>query len=585
MNVLKGIYALLTPAERRGAIVLLLLMGIGMVLETFSVGLVIPFVSVLMRNDAPARLAPVLGHVPALARLTGPQLVVAGMVGLVIVYLIKAVYLGALAWRQMKFAFGVQATLSQRLFRTYLHQPYTFHLQRNSAQLIRNATSEVTLFSSVLLDAMALGTEGLVLAGVGVLLLVVEPIGAAVVAVLLGASAWGFHATTRKRVTRWGEARQRHEGMRLQHLQQGLGGVKEVKLLGREKHFLDEYWLHNAACARVLQRQQTLLQLPRLWMEVLGVTGLAALVLSMLARGHDTASIMPTLALFAAAAFRMTPSANRVLAVINSLRYGLPVVSVLRSELALPVMETPVRGTHRTVFQREIELHDVTFSYADTPVPALRGVRVRIGKNETVGFIGPSGSGKTTLVDVLLGLVRPERGEVRVDGVDVAGDLRAWQDQIGYVSQTIYLTDDTLRRNVAFGVPEADIDDQAVARAVRAAQLEDFAASLPAGLETIVGERGARLSGGQRQRIGIARALYHDPAVLVLDEATSALDTATERGVMDAIAALQGSRTIVIVAHRLSTVERCDRLYRLEAGRIVEAGLAADVLRREIGTA
>jgi ABC-type multidrug transport system fused ATPase/permease subunit len=309
------------------------------------------------------------------------------------------------------------------------------------------------------------------------------------------------------------------------------------------------------------------------------------LVLSMLARGHDTAAIMPTLALFAAAAFRMTPSANRVLAVINSLRYGLPAVATLTSELALPVSDTPPGGTHRTAFQRDIELRDVTFSYADTPAPALRGVSVRIGKNETVGFIGPSGSGKTTLVDVLLGLLAPQRGEVRVDGTDVAGNLRAWQDQIGYVSQTIYLTDDTLRRNVAFGVPEAEIDDRAVARAVRAAQLDDFVASLPAGLDAAVGERGVRLSGGQRQRIGIARALYHDPAVLVLDEATSALDAATERGVMDAVAALQGSRTIVIVAHRLSTVDRCDRLYRLEAGRIVEAGRATEVLRRELGTA
>jgi len=585
MSVLKGIYALLLPHARRAASVLLLLMGIGMVLETFSVGLVIPFVSILMGNDAPARLAPVLRHLPAAADLSARQLVVAGMVGLVVVYVIKSVYLGVLAWRQMRFAFGVQATLSQRLFTTYLRQPYTFHLQRNSAQLIRNATTEVTLFASVLLDAMALGTEGLVLGGVGVLLLVVEPVGAVIVAVLLGASAWGFHSMTRTRVARWGEARQRHEGMRLQHLQQGLAGAKDVKLLGREQHFLEAYWVHNAACARVFQRQQTLLQLPRLWMEVLGVTGLAVLVLSMLARGHDTAAIMPTLALFAAAAFRMTPSANRVLAVINSLRYGLPAVATLTSELALPVSDTPPGGTHRTAFQRDIELRDVTFSYPDTPAPALRGVSVRIGKNETVGFIGPSGSGKTTLVDVLLGLLAPQRGEVRVDGTDVAGHLRAWQDQIGYVSQTIYLTDDTLRRNVAFGVPEAEIDDRAVARAVRAAQLDDFVASLPAGLDAAVGERGVRLSGGQRQRIGIARALYHDPAVLVLDEATSALDAATERGVMDAVAALQGSRTIVIVAHRLSTVDRCDRLYRLEAGRIVEAGRATEVLRRELGTA
>jgi ABC-type multidrug transport system fused ATPase/permease subunit len=313
--------------------------------------------------------------------------------------------------------------------------------------------------------------------------------------------------------------------------------------------------------------------LPRLWLELLAVVGLATLVIVMLAQGREMATIVPTLGLFAAAAFRLMPSVNRVLNSAQALRYYLPVVNTLREELKLAAPEQTARrqpGPATSGFQTEICLANICYTYPSAAAPALKNLIIRIRKGESVGFVGPSGSGKSTLVDVILGLLTPGAGQVLVDGENIQHDLRAWQDQIGYVPQSIYLTDDTLRRNVAFGLADEAIDDAAVKRAVRAAQLEEFVAGLPKGLETFVGERGIRLSGGQRQRIGIARALYHDPAVLVLDEATSALDMATERGVMQAVNALQGSKTLLIVAHRLSTVGGCDRLYRLEQGRIVE---------------
>jgi ABC-type multidrug transport system fused ATPase/permease subunit len=570
-RLLAKVHRLLTPAERRGALALLGLMLIGMTLETLCTFLVIPAIALMMQQDLAATYPQFQRLVALLGNPGQAELIVMVMLGLVAVYLLKNLFLAFLAWRQTRFAFGVQAQLSQRLFTTYLRQPYTFHLQRNSAQLIRNVTGEVSMFAQALVAGLNILTEFLVLLGISALLLAVEPVGTLIAVLVLGGAAWVFHFGMRARLMRWGETRQLHDGLRLQHLRQGLGGAKDVKLLGREGAFLDEFRLHNLQSMRVSQYQAMLQLLPRLWLELLAVAGLATLVVSMLAQGRDMAMIMPTMGLFAAAAFRLMPSVNRVLTAAQVLRYCLPVVNTLHEEVKLAASEQPgrpARGPAAGGMQADIRLVNVGYAYPSAASRALQDLTLRIRKGESVGFVGPSGSGKSTLVDIVLGLLTPESGQVLVDGKDIQADLRAWQDQIGYVPQSIYLTDDTLRRNVAFGLAEDAIDDAAVGRAIRAAQLEEFAAGLPKGLETLVGERGVRLSGGQRQRIGIARALYHDPAVLVLDEATSALDTATESGVMQAVTALHGTKTILIVAHRLSTVAHCDRLYRLEQGRI-----------------
>jgi ABC-type multidrug transport system fused ATPase/permease subunit len=317
--------------------------------------------------------------------------------------------------------------------------------------------------------------------------------------------------------------------------------------------------------------------LPRLWLELLAVTGLAALVLAMIGQGKPLDALLPTLGLFAAAAFRLMPSVNRILTSLHSLRFSLPVIDTIYNEFRLlGATMAPQRG-ERLSFDSGLALDQVKFRYPAAEALALRGVSLAIQPGTSVGFIGGSGAGKSTLVDIILGLLVPASGSVTIDGVDIQTNLRGWQDQIGYVPQSIFLTDDTLRRNVAFGLPADQIDEAAVLRAIRAAQLEQFVNDLPQGLDTIVGERGVRLSGGQRQRIGIARALYHDPPVLVLDEATSSLDTTTERGVMEAVRALHGKKTLLIVAHRLTTVEHCDRLFRLERGRVVQEGSFAQV--------
>jgi len=570
MSTTRKIYAILTPAERKAALVLLALMTIGAVLETLSLGLVIPAIAVLMQRDLASQYPALQPLLNALNNPSQPRLVAIGMLVLVCVYFVKTAFCGFLVWRQTAFVFGLQARLSERLFSLYLSQSYTFHLVRNSAQLIRNMVTEVTDFTvSTALPGALLLTEALVLLGIASLLLFLEPLGAVIVVAVMGSAGWAYQHVTGRRVTRWGEARQHHDGLRIQHLQQGIGAVKDVKLLGRENEFLAQYRVHNLGSARAARLHRTLIDFPRLGLEFLGVVGLTALVLTMLIQGHDVETIIPTLGLFAAAAFRLMPSVNRVVNAIHGLRYGLPVVETLHAELELATPAPAAAPKNVQPFRSNITLQDVTYAYPDASTPALRDLSISIQRGESVGLVGPSGSGKSTLVDIILGLLTADAGEVLVDGRDIKSALRAWQDQIGYVPQSIYLTDDTIRRNIAFGLPDEQINDSAVRRAVKAAQLEDFVTNRPDGLETVLGERGVRLSGGQRQRMGIARALYHDPAVLVLDEATSALDTATEEGVMDAVMALHGSKTILVVAHRLSTVEHCDRLYRLEQGQVV----------------
>lgn len=580
----RKIWDLLTFAERRSAAVLLALIIIGMVVETLGVGLVIPAIFLLTQRDFASHY-PALQ--PALHVLGNPgqqSLVVGGMLVLVGVYLVKAIFLAVLARQQARFVFGIQVELSQRLFRIYLGQPYTFHLQRNSAQLVRNVNIDVSVFAINGIKAgMTLISECLVLLGLGALLVLVEPLGTLIVVGILGASAWGFNRLTRGHIARSGETRLHHDGLRLQHLQQGLGSAKDVKLLGREAEFLERYRVHTAQSAHAAQLLTTLQQLPRLWLELLAVIGFAGLVVSMVAQGRAQEAVLPTLGLFAAAAFRLIPSVNRVISAMQSLRYGSPAIDTLRAEFNLAAPEAACTRTPVAPFQATLELNKVTFTYPGAPTAALKELSLVIRHGECVGIIGDSGAGKSTLVDILLGLLTPDSGEVRVDGEDVQQALRNWQDQIGYVPQSIYLTDDTLTRNAAFGLPNETIDNAAVSRAIHAAQLAEFVHSLPQGLDTLVGERGVRLSGGQRQRIGIARALYHDPAVLVLDEATSSLDATTEREVMQAVRALQGTKTILIVAHRLGTVEHCDRLFRLEDGRVVEEGKPETMLVSKAG--
>jgi ATP-binding cassette, subfamily B, bacterial PglK len=570
----KKVWNFLSASEKKQFVVLFFLMIIGMLLETLGIGLIIPTLSFISQPDLISNYPFIR---PIIEKLGNPDqfsIILWIMLGLFTIYLFKNIFLALLTWRQVCFSYQVISQLSEKLLTTYLHQPYTFHLQRNSSQLIRNAILDVNLFGfNFLVPLLSLLTEGLVMIGLVTLLLVFEPLGSLIVIIVMGIVGTGFYQSTRNLLTHYGTLRQKSDGFRIKNIQEALGGIKEIKIFGRETGFLSQYHSHNTQWVLAGRLQQIFQRLPAFCMEQVAVTGLAIVVVTMFYQGRSISEVIPTIGLFAAVAFRLMPSANRILSSLQAMRFGLSVIDTMHNELLLKVPNQPQIENvceQSNQFINDISLTEIFFSYEKTSNPALNGISLSIRRGESIGFIGSSGSGKSTLVDTILGLFKPDSGSVTVDGEDIQSDLRKWQNQIGYVPQFIFLTDDTLRGNIAFGLPDADIDELNLWHAIKSVQLLDFVNELPDKLNTIVGERGVRLSGGQRQRIGIARALYHNPSILVLDEATSSLDTTTESEVMQAINALHGSKTILIVAHRLSTVEQCDRLFRLEKGTVME---------------
>lgn len=576
IETVKIVWKLFTNSDRIAFIRIVVMVIIGMFLETISLGIVVPIIGILTQDDYQQKYPFIVNIFGNLSR---EELISTVMVAMVLIYVVRSLFLFWSLWIQKGFSASVSGRLSQSLFSTYLRQPYMFHLQRNSSTLMRNAKNATSVVTCGVDPFLVLLTDGLVAIAMFALLIAVEPVGTLAVLLVFGLSTFVFQRTTRRRIDNWGYQVDYHETKILQHLQEGFGGAKDVKVLGRENEFLSQHEKHLGESIRINRIYNVILTLPRSFMEIITIIGLCLLVVSMVVRGRELADIVPILGLFAAAAFRVMPSINRLLMATQTLIFNRSIIASVYKDFLLDSPDSLTVNSN-TKFTSQLELVDVSFQYPTAATASLQNVSLVVKRGEAVGFVGPSGAGKSTLVDVILGLFAPTSGVVKVDGQNVQQNLRNWQNQIGYVPQAIYLTDDTLRRNVAFGLNDENIDDNLVRDAIRLAQLEEFVATLPEKLETVVGERGVRLSGGQRQRIGIARALYHNPSVLVLDEATSSLDTPTEHGVMQAVQALQGSKTVLIVAHRLSTVEYCDRLYKIESARITEEGTFDEVVQR-----
>ena len=553
---------------------LLCIMVAGSFLELLGVAVFQPFVNIIMMPDS-------IQENPYLARIyqmfgcsTTESFLTVVALGIIVIYVVKNVYLWVEQNLIMKFTYGMQQKLSTRLLTTYLSEPYTFHLNKNIAELQRSMQEDTGLFTQVLMHTLQLVAEVVVCIVLGVYLFTVSNSITVVIVGLLILCVVLFTKITKRFTEQLGKEAQVYKGKLYQWVNQSLGGVKEVKVLNREEFFVSSYKKYYGLYIKGVRINRLLSITPKYMVEAVCMTGLLIAIIIKLNFGHgELENFIPQLATFAVAAFRLLPSVGRINEHVNNILYAVPSVDLIYGDLKGIEDYQESKGEEEGKewsFEHGITAKHITYAYPNTDTNVLEDANCVIPKGKTVAFIGSSGAGKTTMADIILGLLAPQRGKILVDDIDVFKNLTMWHHQIGYIPQVIYLSDDTIRNNIAFGIHEDQIDEEAVRTALKKAQLAEFVDTLPDGLDTIVGDRGVRLSGGQRQRIGIARALYHDPEILVLDEATSALDNETETAVMEAIESLQGSKTMIIIAHRLTTIQNGDIIYEVGDGKVTE---------------
>jgi ABC-type multidrug transport system fused ATPase/permease subunit len=543
-------------------------------LDTIGIALFFPLVISLVDPDS-ASMLPMLGAIlpSSLAdKSHGMALLLSGaMAALFIVKNVLSVVL--LRW-QFSLLFKAETVVGTKLFEQYLRSPWPQISNRNSSELIRNASVSCSqVFLSFFVPLTTIIVELILLLVIFFLLLFLNAKIALLSAAVITISGGLYYLFIKSRLNAVGEQFQRANFEVLNELKQGIGAGREVRVLGRQSELIARLYRARVIYANSQAARNILTQLPRYYLETVLVL-VVFLAISLMTFDGDPAKIVPILAVFGVASLRLMSSAGKVLAAFQQLRMGAPAVVAVCNEFAQINTPKPAltgEGRRPGVIQETgLVLDGVTFKYPGGGDFVLQGIDVQVAWGECLGIVGPSGSGKSTLFDIMIGLLPPTTGSVRVDGAEIAGQRNAWLSRIGYVPQTVYLSDETLRQSIAFGVPSDEIDDDSVRMAIRLARLEEFVDQLPQGMYTPVGEQGAAISGGQRQRIGIARALYHDPDVLFFDEATSALDGETERLVVESIEMLRGSKTIVVIAHRLSTLRPCNRILTMSNGMLEE---------------
>ncbi|WP_230200260.1 ABC transporter ATP-binding protein [Bacillus niameyensis] len=575
-STIKNLLMLFNRREKKKLIILFIMIALAAVFETVGIGLIVPFVGIIT-NPSVIQENEILAYVfHSLQFKSDHSFMVFSVIILLIIFVLKNFYLLFFQYAQFRVILNQQVKLSQRLLKEYLTKSYTFHLQRNSSSLLRNVNEEVSkVFQGIILSSFQLFTEILVIICILSLLLLTAFKVTIIASILLGGSVFLFFKVFRKKITVLGKEQQKVNGAVIKWVNQGLGASKEVKVSGKEDFFVESYRKYSQIKANNSRYMKMLEQVPRLFIETLLVSIILVSMLLIIFQGTDTTQLVSTMALFAMAAFRLMPSITRVVALVTTIRYSQPALTVIcedllgeQNELSKATTILPTFNNEEKYYKNSIELRGVSFRYPEQKELSVKNVSLSIPIGQSVAFIGESGAGKTTIVDIILGLFEPEKGEIWIDGKPLSQQKEIWQQKIGYIPQSIFLSDDNIRGNVAFGVDPHLIDDVEVWRALEQAQLKDFIQSLPNGLETTVGERGVKLSGGQRQRIGIARALYHNPEILFMDEATSALDNETEKEIMKAIDGLKGEKTLIIIAHRLSTIANCDIIFKIARGEL-----------------
>lgn len=598
-NSIAQLLALFSPAERLrfvGVLVAMLAMGI---MQMAGVGVILPFVS-LLSNPAHIQENAWLNWLYTVLGFDTPNgfLILIGSV-LLVVLVVSNVVTAFTIWLMTRFSWNVQKRVSTRLLEGYLRQPYEAFLNRNSADTGKNILIESQQFANgvliPMLKSLAFGITAAMIVG---FLFWLQPLLALAVTLVFGCAYLLVYLTIRRALLRIGGERMKANTERFQSVGEAFGSVKEVKVLNREDHFLRRYEPAAGVYANAMAKSQVFGQVPRYAIEGLAFGIVMAAMLYLLASGQGLQSALPLASAFVVAGYRLLPALQNIYQGVTQWRFNQSVLDTLQKDLAAyqPAeteqnhaathsAEATTReagGAQRLPFEQAIELRDLTYRYPNASAPSLDAVSLTIKRNSFVALTGATGAGKTTLADIVLGLLEPSAGEMRIDGTALTAANRSqWQANLGYVPQDIYLTDSTIASNIAYGLAAKDVDQSAVERAARIANIHDFIIDkLPSGYSTIVGERGVRLSGGQRQRIGIARALYHDPSVIVLDEATSALDNETERRIVNELDAMRGGRTLIVIAHRLTTVQKCHEVFMLDDGKIAARGTYEELIQQ-----
>ena len=593
MGYIRKLLKLFSQKERKQLAIMTFLILIMAMMEVVGVGAIGPFMTVaadptvIQSNDILNRIYTALG-------IEDVRYFIAAMgIAFFVIILSTNAFTTVVMFFLHRWTNMRSYTLGRRLMSQYLYQPYSYFLDHNTSELSKNILAEVQqVLTQAIRPGMELMARGMVAAAILVFLFISAPMVALVVVVVLGGAYTLVFGLARRKLTRIGKLIRLYNKERFKYSGEAFSAIKDVKILGKEPWFEEQFAWSSKRFARQQANRQIITTLPRYIIEAIALGLVILLVAVLTISGGKMSEIIPLVSIYAYAGFRLMPALRILFKNAGTIRTSGPIIQALYDDIhhnaeevkesrvgAERLMETAVR----LPFRKEITLKNINFSYPSSPVPVLQNIDISIRKNSTIAFIGSTGCGKTTLVDITLGLLKSE-GTIEVDGKKIdSGNIRNWQLNFGYVPQQIFLADDTVTRNIAFGVKSEKIDFESVKRASKIAHLDDFIMEqMPDDYDTLVGERGVRLSGGQRQRIGIARALYHDPDILVLDEATSALDNMTEVAVMDAINELMGEKTIIMIAHRLTTVEKADVIYMLEKGNIITSGTYDELMDNSI---
>lgn len=578
---------ILTPQQKKRSIIVFIMILIGAILETLGVSIIIPLVQAMVSADQLMQNVYISDIAKRLNITTGNQLIIAISVCVILLYLIKNIYLVTLSYVRVKYASHIRVELSVRVMRAYMRRNYEYFVNMKTSDLIRGVGYDCSGVYEIIFQAIKILSETLTLTCICIFIIRTDAVMAFGIIIILGLTLLGLISAFRKKMRRLGEEIRVLASESNRFLFEAFQGIKDVFIFKGRKYYVDQYEEFYHKQQKIDADKTVAAESPTYLIEAVSITGLILIVCLKLVTGTDADTFIPQLAAFAVAAFRVLPSIGKISSSFNQFVFMCPTVTAVYDNLkAYERYEQQKSGTEineavtdTLSFEKEIKIEGLYWKYENSEKYVLRNLNLVIPKGSAIGLIGQSGAGKSTLADILLGLLIPKEGVLTVDGVDILKHLDQWRNTISYVPQTVFLRDDTIRNNIAFGLEEDAIDDEKELQALKEAQLEDVVKELPDGVNTYMGERGIRFSGGQKQRVAIARALYNDPDILVLDEATAALDNETETAVMEAIDALHGHKTLIIVAHRLSTIRKCDKIYEIVDGIAVEKD-KEEVLKR-----